>query len=110
VLLYQCICESVQARCQGDELLHKALFDEEVVSMELVWEAIDWYRHSIFLSREKDQESEAMALSRVGKVYSSVLKLEKQAQRYHFESTKIALAIMCPRIADSDWYKYSSLK
>lgn len=110
VSLYQCICESVQARCQGDDLLKKALLDNEEVGVELVWDAIDWYRHSISLSKYKDLESEAISLSRIGKVYSSVLKLDKQAHRYHYESVKIALAIMSPRVVESEWYKYSMLK
>ncbi|GLJ55785.1 hypothetical protein SUGI_1197870 [Cryptomeria japonica] len=51
-----------------------------------------------------------MALSRIGKVYSSILKNKKGAHRYHFECTKIALAIMNPRIANSEWNKYSSME
>ncbi|XP_057849615.2 uncharacterized protein LOC131060404 [Cryptomeria japonica] len=110
VLFHQCVCESVQARCQGDDLLRRALLDSEEIGVELVWDAIDWYRHSISLSKYKDLESEAISLSRIGKVYSSVLKMDKQAHHYHYESVKIALTIMCPHIAESEWYKYSLQK
>ncbi|GLJ26862.1 hypothetical protein SUGI_0525000 [Cryptomeria japonica] len=110
LLLHEFIFESIQARCQGDAILERALFEDEAVSKELVWDAIDWYRHSVSLSKEKNPESDAIALSRIGKVYSSVLKSEKHAYPYHLESTEIAQEIMCPRIAESEWYKYSSLK
>lgn len=110
VLLHEYIFESIQARCQGDALLERALFDDEAVSREVMWDAIDWYRHSVSLIKEKDPENDAIALSRIGEVYSSVLKSEKLAYPYHLESTKIAQEIMCPRIEDSDWYKYSLSK
>lgn len=34
--------------------------------------------------------------------------MEKKAHSYHFQSITIALAIMCARIASSEWYIYSS--
>lgn len=97
---YQTLCEAIQARIQGEELLEKAMCGD----MDIIWEAIDYLKASLRVTEEKNLENEAIALNRLGKSYSSVLKMEKKAHPYHFQSIKIALAIMSARIASSEWY------
>ena len=46
-------------------------------------------------------------MSRIGKSYSSVMKMEKKAHPHHFQSIKISLAIMSAWIASYEWYIYS---
>lgn len=104
VFNYQTLCEAIQARIQGEELLEKAMRGD----MDIIWEAIDYFKVSLRVTEEKHLENEAIALSRIGKSYSSVLKMEKKAHPYHFQSIKVALAIMSARIASSEWYIYSS--
>jgi len=104
VFNYQTLCEAIQARVQGEELLEKAMYGD----MDIIWEAIDYFKISLRVTEEKHLENEAIALSRIGKSYSSVLKMEKKAHPYHFQSIKIALALMSARIASSEWYIYSS--
>jgi len=104
VFNYQTLCEAIQARVQGEELLEKAMCGD----MDIIWEAIDYFKISLRVTEEKHLENEAIALSRIGKSYSSVLKMEKKAHPYHFQSIKIALALMSARIASSEWYIYSS--
>ena len=38
----------------GDELLNKALKDEEDLSMDLIWEVVDHYKHSTILAGKKE--------------------------------------------------------
>lgn len=104
VLNYQTLCEAIQSRIQGEELLGKAMHGD----MEIIWEAIDYFKHSLRVTQEKQLENEAIALSRIGKSYSCVLKMEKQAHSYHLQSIRIALTIMSGRIANADWYIFSS--
>ena len=104
VFNYQTLCEAIQARIQGEELLEKAMCGD----MEIIWEAIDYFKISLRVTEEKHLENEAIALSRIGKSYSSVLKMEKKAHPYHFQSIKIALALMSARITSCEWYIYSS--
>ena len=77
-------------------------------NMEIIWEAIDYFKISLRVTEEKHLENEAIALSRIGKSYSSVLKMEKKAHPYHFQSIKIALALMSARITSCECYIYSS--
>lgn len=104
VFNYQTLCEAIQSRIQGEEVLEKAMCGD----MDMIWEAIDYFKISLRVTEEKHLENEAIALSRIGKSYSSVLKMEKKAHPYHFQSIKIALALMSARIASSEWYIYSS--
>ncbi|KAG0601285.1 hypothetical protein M758_11G099000 [Ceratodon purpureus] len=104
------VCESMQACASGDQVLMRALFDEEEVNLELAFEAIDLYRSAVLLTRERDIEGEAVAMSKLGKVYSEVIKDPERASKAHYQATKLALTVMSPRIARSDWYRYSSAK
>ena len=95
------VCESMQAREMGDEALRAALHGDVQISMELTLQAIDWYRQATVLTRDRDIEGEAIAMSRLGKVYSEVLKDDARASKAHYQATKLALTIMSPRISRS---------
>lgn len=95
------VCESTQAREMGDEALRAALHGDVQISMELTLQAIDWYRQATVLTRDRDIEGEAIAMSRLGKVYSEVLKDDARASKAHYQATKLALTIMSPRIGRS---------
>lgn len=95
------VCESMQAREMGDEALRAAIHDDELINMELAVQAIDWYRQATVLTRDRDIEGEAIAMSRLGRVYSDVLKDVTRASKAHYQATKLALTIMSPRISRS---------
>ena len=40
--------------------------------MDMVWEVVDWLRQAVQLTRDRDIEMEALALSSLGKVYDKV--------------------------------------
>ena len=73
----------------------------------MIWEAIVYFKVFLRITEVKHLENEAIASTRIGKSYSYVLKMEKKPHPYHFQSIKIALALMCAWIASSEWYIYS---
>lgn len=105
-----CTCESMQARATGDEILRKAVCENEELNMDLVYESLDFYRKAALLTREKDMESEAIATSRIGRVFSEIFKNGGKAAQFHYQATKLALTVMSPRIARAAWYTYSLQK
>lgn len=106
VLMHQCIAESMQANQIGDDLFKKVLMDEENLNIDMVYEVIDWYKQAVLRTREiTEVEVEAIAMSRIGKVYDKVLKLKYKAKEYIMRSMQLANS-MHPRIFhDEDWFK-----
>ncbi|KAI5084136.1 hypothetical protein GOP47_0000305 [Adiantum capillus-veneris] len=106
VNVHLAICEAMQAIALGDICISEALLDEEEMDMEKVKDALDCYRHASAATRELDMETEAMAISRIGRMYANVLKLPKEAHKYHFQALRLALTVMSPSIARTEWYQY----
>lgn len=46
--------------------------ETENLDINMAWEVVDWYRNAALLTRERDLELEAMALSALGRVYAKV--------------------------------------
>ena len=66
VHLEMCVARASQAIEFGDAVLKSALHDWEGMSMEGVWEAVDFFHEAIRCAKEKDIESEARANSQLG--------------------------------------------
>ncbi|KAH7439813.1 hypothetical protein KP509_04G077500 [Ceratopteris richardii] len=107
VKVHICISEAMKSIGLGDICLSSALLDEEDIDMEKVKDALDYYRYASLATRDLDMEAEAIAMSRIGKVYSRVLALPEKAHQYFYQAVRLALTVMSPSIARSDWYKYS---
>ncbi|XP_046380640.2 uncharacterized protein LOC124151971 [Haliotis rufescens] len=102
-----CITESIKARVTGDELLSCVIRDEEVLNIDMVWEITDWYRTAIMLTRESDLEMEAIAHSRLGRVYDQVLMMKDKAKE-NFNRCLHLANLMVPRTFHSeDWLIYA---
>ena len=56
----------------ADDLLDRYLYGDETLNMDMVWTCVDLYREAILLTKEKDSEGEAIALSRLGSIYDKV--------------------------------------
>ena len=69
VSIHHCICEGLRNIALGDKALSKALMDEEDLNMDGVKDSLDYYRQASIATREKDMETEAIAMHRIGKVY-----------------------------------------
>lgn len=100
----RCTCDSFQAREQGSRMLQRALHAEEELSMDAVAGALDCFKEAVLLARELDVESEAIALSMLGKAYDRVLRLRDKAGAYYLRCMQLA-ASMAPRCFTSEpWY------
>ena len=110
VSIHHCICEGLRNIALGDKALSEALMDEEDLNMDRVKDSLDYYRQASIATREKDMETEAIAMHRIGKVYGDVQKIASAAHKYHFQCVRLALTVMSPRIEQSEWYKYSLKK
>ena len=56
----------------GEELLEMVVLDEEILNIDMVWEVVDWLCQAAQLTRDRDLEMEAVALSSLGMVYDQV--------------------------------------
>ncbi|KAH7439815.1 hypothetical protein KP509_04G077600 [Ceratopteris richardii] len=110
VNVHICISEAMKYIALGDICLFSAVMDEESMDMEKVKDAMDFYRQASLATRELDMESEAVAMSRIGKVYSDLLSLPEKAHKYYYQAVRLALTVMSPSIERSDWYIYSVQK
>jgi len=102
-----CWAESLQALETGDKLYADYYPKDCESSMELAWDILDWYKKAIVLTHELEVEIEAIATSRIGRLFDKVLKLKFKAR----ESFKLAIELalsMQPRSFDNqDWFKES---
>ena len=81
--------------------MEQVLKEEEDLNMDMVWAVVDWYKQAALLTRENDVELEAIALSRLGKVYDSVLKMKAKAQENLKRSIQLAMSLH-PRTFNSE--------
>ncbi|KAH7439243.1 hypothetical protein KP509_04G051900 [Ceratopteris richardii] len=107
VSVEMCICDAMQAVALGDKCVSEVSKDGCCNDREKIKDALDHYRQALLLTREKDVESEAMAVSRLGKVYSGVLGSPDEGYRYHSQAVQLATRVMSPSVEMADWYKYS---
>lgn len=106
VLMHQCMAESIQARTIGDSLFDKVLLEEESLNIDMVWEVIDWYKQATLRTREiTEVELEAIAVSRIGRVYERVLKLKYKAKEYYKLAIQLAHSMHPRTFTTEDWYK-----
>ena len=56
----------------GEELLQMVVRDEEILNIDMVWDVVDWLCQATQLTRDRDLEMEAVALSSLGKLYDQV--------------------------------------
>ena len=87
-----CIGESAMIRQRGDQFWHDATNQEEELQMDLVWDAVDCYLHSVISSRGKCLESEAIAHSHLGRLYEVLSQKEKSREHYKM-AVELALAM-----------------
>ncbi|XP_063423023.1 uncharacterized protein LOC134707306 [Mytilus trossulus] len=109
VFMHSCMAESIQAREIGDGIFRKVLLDEEKLNMDMVYEMIDWYKQAILRTREVTEvELEAIALSRMGRVYDKILKLKYKAKEYLMRSIQLAHSMHPRTFHGEDWFKECS--
>lgn len=104
VQLEMCVARASQAIDFGDRVLWTALHDFETLSMDGVWEAVDFYHEAIAQAKEKDIESEARANSQLGSVYKDVLKIKSRAKKHFSRSMELATTLMPRNLHGTPWF------
>lgn len=106
VFMHQCMAEAMQAISIGDDLYEKLIKEEESLNMDMAYEVIDWFKQAVIRTREVTEvEIEAIALSRLGRLYDQVLKIKYKAKEYLMRSMQLAHS-MHPRTFNSEgWFK-----
>ncbi len=86
-------------------MLVSVLGDAVELQMDGIWAVVDHYKEAVVLTREKDVENEAIALSRLGSVFHKVLKDYTRAHVYFTRCMELAFS-MRPRLFDcQNWYR-----
>jgi hypothetical protein len=92
----QCLFASQQALEEAEGLLRGHFDGEESLeglNMELCWATADVYMRAILEAHEQDIESEAIARSRLGRLFRAVFKLEDKAHQHYLASVQLALSL-----------------
>ncbi|XP_052246457.1 uncharacterized protein LOC127855118 [Dreissena polymorpha] len=105
VQMHMSMAESMQARQIGDEMFEAVVRNEETLNIDMVWEVIDWYKQATLRTRDiTEVELEAIAVSRIGRVYDRVLKLKQRAKDYYKLAVELAHAMSPRTFVREDWY------
>lgn len=89
----------------GKKMVEDLLNDEEDLSIELVWQAVDQFTYAIKMCKGVDIELEAELNSSLGNVFGKILKLEDRAIKYYEASLALANTLV-PRVMTTvEWYK-----
>ncbi|XP_041461040.1 uncharacterized protein LOC121412197 [Lytechinus variegatus] len=104
---HTCLAEAGKARATGDALLETGLKDNVDLNVELVWSIMDWYRQSAILCKGSDIEQEAIAYSRMGRIYGKVLKLTVKGKNCHKRAIELALSMAPRNFHNVDWFEES---
>ena len=81
----QSIADAMRAIEQGSELLTIAVFNHETTNMDLVFEALDWFKNASIMARGFDLEQEAIACHHIGRVFEKIIKLKGRAKEYYMQ-------------------------
>lgn len=70
--------------------------------MDIIWDIIDWYKLAVLRTRERtEMEQEAIACSRLGRIYDRILKMTDKCKEYMMASIQLAHS-MQPRTFNSE--------
>ena len=105
VCFHLATCESVEYRWLGDMVLERSMNATDGLSMDGVWEAVDYYRQAVLLTRERDLENEAAAMSRLGRVYRQVLKQNMRSRDFFKRCQELVVALAPKSLLHFDWCK-----
>ena len=85
VTMEKSIAGSMSAIQQGGELFTIAVLNEESPNMNLIFEAMDWFKNAALKARGLDLEQEAIACHHIGRIFERVIKLKGRAKEYYMQ-------------------------
>jgi len=106
ITLHLLIAEGRQAVSTGDMLLNAAMkHSEEADQMiEGVWQALDKYSEAALLGRDRDIETEAIAVARRGKVYAKAFRNETLARPLLLHAIELTISLTPRTFHGVPWY------
>ncbi|KAL8559222.1 hypothetical protein ACOMHN_040346 [Nucella lapillus] len=107
IYVQSCVAESIQERVKGEALLSQVICDEEVLNIDMIWEVVDSFRMAALMTRDRDLEMEAMALSALGRVFDTVLKLKDRAKACLMKVLELANTMVPRDFTGEEWYEFA---
>ncbi|XP_038061732.1 uncharacterized protein LOC119732346 [Patiria miniata] len=98
-----CTAESMQARKYGEAMLVN-LLDEEVWNMDMVWDAVDWFKQATLKAAELNLEQEAAALSYLGLINEKILLIKTKTKVYYKRCLELVEAAKPRTFIGHKWY------
>lgn len=97
--------DSINLREQADILFDTYVMQSEELDFENVWNILDMYKAAEIHSRNIDIENEAIAISRQGRIFYRILKLQSKAHTYYRASFDLAATLYPRDMNNCDWFK-----
>jgi len=104
IFIYSCCCESVRVRHQADLLFTEYVHDSEELNMEMMWEILDMYKDAVLKTAERDLENEALANSRIGRMFEKIFKMESKGHLYYRRAFDLAQALFPRDLNQKSWF------
>jgi hypothetical protein len=101
---YRCCCESVRIRFQADQLFNDYVNDAEQLNWNMMWEIADMYKEALLQTRERDIENEAIALTRLGRMFEKIFKIRDKAHSYYRRAFDLAQCLMPGDLNKLSWF------
>ncbi|XP_038061728.1 uncharacterized protein LOC119732342 [Patiria miniata] len=98
-----CTAESVQARENGEAMLAH-LLDEEVLNMDTLFNAMDWFKQATLKASELNLEQEAAALSYLGLINEKILFSKTKTKVYYKRCLELVEAAKPRTFIGHKWY------
>jgi len=99
--IHICIAECIKNTVAADSLYQAHL---ESKNLDMMWQIADMYKEAALLTREKDMESEAIALSRLGRLFDKVFLVRTKAHEYYRQALDLAMALKPRDLSQTAWY------
>ena len=96
--------EALQAMHVGNDMLDRALKDDEFINMDLVWDAYDKYKEAEILSKGEDVEILCMSLFYRAKIFRDVLKDTYNCKQLSREAMSLAQTLIPGPYHNRPWY------
>jgi len=98
------IAEAIVVLDVADSLYSNSISNDEFLNLDQMWIVADFYKLSADLSHENNLEGEAIAFSRLGRVFNKIFKTKEKAHHYYRFALQIALTLVPRDFSQSDWY------
>jgi len=103
ITMFKFSCESVRIRTEADDLFTRYVNDVEF-DFRMMWTILDMYKDAVLLTRERDIENEACALSRLGRMYDKIFKLKGKAHAYYRRTFDLVQTLLPKDMSKCTWY------